>query len=158
MPATKKTIDIGHKAPAFSALCDTGETLSLADYAGKTLVLYFYPKDDTPGCTKEACGFNDNLAALKKLKTAVIGISKDSIASHQKFKEKYGLQFPLLSDTNGEICEAYGTWIEKSMYGRKYMGIDRATFIIGPDGKIAALWRGVKVPGHIDAVIESLKG
>ena len=158
MPAIKKTLDIGHKAPAFSAPCDTGETLSLADYAGKTLVLYFYPKDDTLGCTKEACGFNENLAALKKLKTAVIGISKDSVASHQKFKEKYGLQFPLLSDTDGIICEAYGTWIEKSMYGRKYMGIDRATFIIGPDGKIAALWRGVKVPGHIDAVIESLKG
>jgi peroxiredoxin Q/BCP len=158
MPAAKNALDIGHKAPSFTAPTDTGENVSLSDYAGKTLVLYFYPKDDTPGCTKEACGFNESLAALKKLKTAVIGVSKDSVASHQKFKEKFGLQFPLISDTDGKICEAYGTWMEKSMYGRKYMGIDRATFVIGPDGKIKAAWRGVKVTGHIDAVIEALKG
>ncbi len=157
MPAAKKALDIGHKAPSFTAPTDAGDAISLSDYAGKTLVLYFYPKDDTPGCTKEACGFNENLAALKKLKTAVIGVSKDSVASHQKFKEKFGLEFPLISDTDGKICEAYGTWMEKSMYGRKYMGIDRATFVIGPDGKIAALWRSVKVTGHIDAVIEALK-
>ncbi len=158
MPTIPISLDVGHKAPSFTAPSDMGEDISLADYSGKTVVLYFYPKDDTPGCTKEACGFNENIDALKKLKTAVIGVSKDSIASHQKFKEKYGLQFPLISDTDGKICAAYGTWMEKSMYGRKYMGIDRATFVIGPDGKIKAAWRGVKVPGHIDAVIESLKG
>lgn len=149
--------DINDKAPSFSAEDDQGQKVSLSDYKGRTLVLYFYPKDDTPGCTKEACSFTENLSVFNKLDVAVLGVSKDSVASHQKFKAKYNLNFPLLSDADGKICDAYGTWIQKSMYGRKYMGIDRATFIIGPDGKIKQAWRNVKVPGHIDAVIEVVK-
>lgn len=149
-------LEIGKKAPTFKAMSDSETMLSLSDFKGQTVVLYFYPKDDTPGCTKEACTFAENLTQFNKLDAVVIGVSKDSVASHQKFKAKYKLNFPLISDTDGKICEAYGTWIEKSMYGRKYMGIDRSTFVIGPDGKITALWRNVKVPGHIDAVLESL--
>lgn len=151
------TLNIGDKAPSFSAESDEGDIISLSSLKGKTFVLYFYPKDDTSGCTKEACTFTENISAFNKLGVTVLGISKDSIASHRKFKEKYGLKFPLLSDADGKICEAYGTWIEKSMYGRKYMGIDRATFIIGADGKIQAVWRKVKVPGHIEAVLDALK-
>lgn len=153
MPA----INIGHSAPPFSALADDGKILSLQDYAGQTLVLYFYPKDDTSGCTKEACAFTEALPQFKKLKVAVVGVSKDSVESHKKFKEKYNLTFPLLSDTSGAICESYGTWVEKSMYGRKYMGIDRATFVIGPDGKIRNIWRKVKVPGHVEEVMGTLE-
>lgn len=147
---------IGDKAPAFSAPSDEGENLSLKDFKGRKLVLYFYPKDDTPGCTKEACTFTENISAFNKLDVAVVGVSKDSIEKHKKFKEKYGLKFPLLSDEDGAICEAYGTWIEKSMYGRKYMGIDRATFLIDENGKIEALWRKVKVPGHIEEILKIL--
>ena len=151
------TLNIGDKAPNFKAETDDGKVLSLSDLKGKTFVLYFYPKDDTSGCTKEACTFTENISAFNKLDVTVIGVSKDSVASHQKFKTKYGLKFPLLSDADGKICEAYGTWIEKSMYGRKYMGIDRATFIIGADGKIKSIWRKVKVAGHIEDVLEDLK-
>lgn len=151
------TLNIGDKAPNFKAETDDGKILSLSDLKGKTFVLYFYPKDDTSGCTKEACTFTENISAFNKLDVTVIGVSKDSVASHQKFKTKYGLKFPLLSDADGKICEAYGTWIEKSMYGRKYMGIDRATFIIGTDGKIKSIWRKVKVAGHIEDVLEALK-
>jgi peroxiredoxin Q/BCP len=150
-------LDIGDKAPAFTAESDTGETFSLASMKGKIFVLYFYPKDDTSGCTTEACTFTENIKAFDKLGVSVLGVSKDSLASHKKFREKYDLKFPLLSDADGKICEAYGTWIEKSMYGRKYMGIDRSTFIIGADGKIKNIWRKVKVPGHIDAVLEAVK-
>jgi peroxiredoxin Q/BCP len=150
-------LDIGNKAPAFKAQTDTGETLSLADMKDKVFVLYFYPKDDTSGCTKEACGFTENISAFNKLGVDVIGVSKDSVASHAKFRTKYGLKFPLLSDIDGKICEAYGTWIEKSMYGRKYMGIDRSTFIIGADGKIKSVWRKVKVAGHIEEVLKAVK-
>ncbi len=150
-------LEVGHKAPAFSSPADDGTKISLKDFKGKTFVLYFYPKDDTSGCTKEACSFTENMSAFNKLGVPVIGVSKDSIEKHKKFKEKYGLNFPLISDEDGAVCEAYGTWIEKSMYGRKYMGIDRATFIIDGSGKIAAIWRKVKVPGHVEDILNVLK-
>lgn len=151
-------LEIGDKAPAFKAESDTGETFSLSAMKGKPFVLYFYPKDDTSGCTAEACAFTENIKAFDKLGVTVLGVSKDSLDKHAKFRAKYDLKFPLLSDADGTICEAYGTWIEKSMYGRKYMGIDRSTFLIGSDGKIKALWRKVKVPGHIEEVLKALKG
>ena len=149
-------IDIGDKAPDFTLPSDSGAPLKLSSLKGRHVVLYFYPKDDTPGCTAEACGFNDSLKAFEKLDAIIIGISKDSVASHQKFKKKYDLKFDLVSDEDGSVCEAYGTWMEKSMYGRKYMGIDRATFLIDGKGKIAGVWRKVKVPGHVDEVKKSL--
>lgn len=150
-------LNVGDKAPDFNLPGDGGSTLKLSDYKGQKLVLYFYPKDDTPGCTKEACGFNENLKAFQKLDCAIIGVSKDSVKKHDKFREKYGLTFPLASDEDGAVCEKYGTWIEKSMYGRKYMGIDRATFLIDENGKIAALWRKVSVTGHIEDVMKAVK-
>ena len=124
---------------------------------GKPVVLYFYPKDDTSGCTAEACGFRDNAAAFKKLKAQVVGVSKDSVASHDKFKKKYDLNFPLVFDGDGKICAKYGTWVQKSLYGRKYMGIERATYLIGGDGKIAKVWRKVKVPGHAADVLKAVR-
>ena len=147
----------GKKAPDFTGATDGGGKLKLSDLRGKPVVLYFYPKDDTPGCTTEACGFRDSAAAFKKLKAQVIGVSKDSVARHDKFKAKYGLTFPLVSDEDGKICERYGTWIEKSLYGRKYMGIDRATFLIDKDGVVRKTWRKVKVPGHVAEVQDALK-
>jgi peroxiredoxin Q/BCP len=150
------TLEIGDKAPAFKAESDSGEKISLASFKGKPVVLYFYPKDDTPGCTTEACDFTSQLPAFEKLGVTVLGVSKDSIESHQKFKNKYKIKFALLSDEDGKICEAYGTWVEKSMYGKKYMGIDRSTFLISADGKIKSIWRKVKVPGHVEAVLEAL--
>ena len=147
----------GKKAPDFTGATDGGGKLKLSDLRGKPVVLYFYPKDDTPGCTTEACGFRDSAAAFKKLKAQVIGVSKDSVARHDKFKAKYGLTFPLVSDEDGKICERYGTWIEKSLYGRKYMGIDRATFLIDKDGVVRRIWRKVKVAKHVAEVEEALK-
>jgi peroxiredoxin Q/BCP len=131
--------------------------ITLAGLKGKTVVLYFYPKDDTTGCTAEACGFRDQLPDFSKLKAQVIGVSKDSAARHDKFKAKYELTFPLVSDEDGNICEKYGTWIEKSLYGRKYMGIERATFLIDKMGIITKIWHKVKVPGHVDEVLAALK-
>lgn len=150
-------LNIGDTAPEFTLPGDGGTDVSLAAHLGRKVVLYFYPKDDTPGCTTESCAFRDNLPDFSALGAEVIGISKDSVKSHDKFKTKHGLNFRLASDENADTCERYGTWIEKSMYGRKYMGIDRSTFVIDEQGKIAALWRGVKVPGHVDAVKEALK-
>ncbi len=150
-------VDVGDKAPDFSAATDGGGTLGLKDLKGKKVVLYFYPKDDTPGCTKEACGFRDALPDFSAVEAAVIGVSKDSAAKHDKFKAKYDLPFTLASDTDGSVCEAYGTWVEKSMYGRKYMGIDRATFLIDEAGVLRAEWRKVKVPGHVEAVLAAAK-
>ncbi len=147
----------GGRAPAFSAEADGGKRVSLKDYKGQPLVLYFYPKDDTTGCTKEACDFRDSIAQFKRLKTAVLGVSKDSVEKHEKFKKKYNLNFPLLSDEDGKICEAYGVWKQKSMYGRKYMGIERTTFLIDSSGKVAKIYPKVKIPGHIDAVLADLK-
>lgn len=147
----------GAPAPDFSVLDDSGKTVSLKDFRGKSVVLYFYPKDDTPGCTAEACAFNEELPDFQKLDAAILGVSKDSVDKHVKFKEKFNLTFPLLCDADGTMCEAYGTWVEKSMYGKKYMGIDRATFLIGPDGRLIEIWRKVKVPGHADAVKATLE-
>jgi thioredoxin-dependent peroxiredoxin len=150
------SVEEGKKAPDFTAATVGGGKLKLSDLRGKPVVLYFYPKDDTPGCTTEACGFRDSAAAFKKLKAQVVGVSKDSVARHDKFKAKYGLAFPLVSDEDGKICGKYGTWIEKSLYGRKYMGIDRATFLIDKDGTVRKVWRKVKVPGHVAEVQEAL--
>lgn len=150
-------LKIGQRAPAIKLPTDTGETFSLADLKGKKVILYFYPKDDTSGCTKEACGFRDDWNQFRKLKTAVIGISKDSVASHQKFKKKYDLPFTLLSDEEIKVCEAYGVWVDKSMYGKKYKGIERSTFLIDEDGKIQHIWRKVKVDGHVEEVLSQLK-
>jgi len=147
----------GKKAPDFTAPTDGGGKLKLSDLRGKPVVLYFYPKDDTSGCTAEACGFRDSSAAFKKLKVQVVGVSKDSVASHDKFKKKYSLTFPLVSDVDGKICGKYGTWVEKSLYGRKYMGIERATFLIDKEGVVAKVWHKVKVAGHVDEVAEALK-
>jgi peroxiredoxin Q/BCP len=160
MPAAKKNtsvLEVGAKAPAFSAKSDSGKKLSLKDFAGQNVVLYFYPKDDTPGCTTEACAFRDEAKAFAKYNAVVLGVSPDDEASHKKFKTKYKLNFPLLSDIDHKICEKYGVWTEKNMYGRKYMGVQRTTFVIDKAGKIAAIWPKVKVAGHSDAVIDSLK-
>ena len=151
------SVEEGKKAPDFNAATDGGRKLKLSDLRGKPVVLYFYPKDDTSGCTAEACGFRDSLPNFGKLKAQVIGVSKDSADKHDKFKKKYGLNFPLVSDGDGKICEKYGTWIEKSLYGRKYMGIDRATFLIDNNGVVRKVWRKVKVNGHVAEVEEALK-
>ena len=151
------SVEAGRKAPDFTAATDGGGKLKLSDLRGKPVVLYFYPKDDTPGCTTEACGFRDARPDFAKLKAQVIGVSKDSVARHDRFKAKYELPFPLVSDEDGKICEKYGTWIEKSLYGRKYMGIDRATFLIDKTGTVARVWRKVKVSGHVAEVLEALK-
>jgi peroxiredoxin Q/BCP len=151
-----KELNTGDKAPDFSMPADGGKNLSLSDFKGKKLVLYFYPKDDTPGCTKESCDFRDNLTQLNNLGAQVVGLSKDSVAKHDKFKEKHKLNFPLISDENCEICEAYGVWVEKSMYGRKYMGIERSTFLIDEEGIIRHIWRKVKVKDHVRDVISTI--
>lgn len=149
------SLDAGDKAPTFTLPTDGGGEISLKDLKGETVILYFYPKDDTSGCTAEACAFRDALPDFSKVNAKVIGISKDPVKKHDKFKDKYDLTFPLASDEDGKVCEAYGTWVEKSMYGRKYMGIDRATFLIDGKGVIRAIWRKVKVPGHVDEVLKA---
>jgi peroxiredoxin Q/BCP len=149
-------VQIGDAAPDFTAHTDSGEEVSLKDLRGKKVVLYFYPKDNTSGCTKEACDFRDNMARVKRKGVLLFGVSPDSEKSHQNFKTKYDLNFPLLVDSSKEIAEAYGVWKEKSMYGRKYMGIERSTFVIDEKGKIANLWRKVKVSGHVEEVINAL--
>ncbi|GAB5470418.1 MAG: hypothetical protein Kilf2KO_34480 [Rhodospirillales bacterium] len=152
------TTELGQPAPAFTMPTDGGGQVSLADLKGKNVILYFYPKDDTPGCTKEACGFRDNLADFTGADAVVIGVSKDTVAKHDKFKAKYDLPFTLASDEAGAVCEAYGTWVQKSMYGKTYMGIERATFLIDGQGLLRQEWRKVKVPGHVEAVLEAVKG
>src|SRR3972149_5891109 len=136
-----KQLKEGDKAPDFSAPTDGGGKLKLSSLKGRKVVLYFYPKDDTPGCTSEACGFRDNLKSFGKADAEIIGVSRDSEKSHDKFKEKYELPFTLVADTDGKICEAYGTWVEKSMYGRNYMGIERATLLIDEKGVVRNIWR-----------------
>ena len=150
-------LEEGDVAPDFTLPTDGGDSISLSALKGKPVVLYFYPKDDTPGCTKEACGFRDAQADFSGVGATVIGVSKDSVAKHDKFKAKYELNFPLAADEDGTVCEAYGTWVEKSMYGRKYMGIQRATFLIDGDGKVVKVWPKVKVAGHAEAVLEEVK-
>ena len=146
----------GDKAPDFSVKDDKGNDVSLQDFRGKKLVLYFYPKDDTTGCTAEACDFRDNLARIKREDAIVIGVSPDSEKKHAKFKTKYELTFPLLADEEKKIVNDYGVWKEKSMYGRKYMGVERTTFIIDEKGKIAKIFPKVKVAGHVDEVLAAL--
>jgi peroxiredoxin Q/BCP len=149
-------VDPGKKAPAFSLKDQAGKTRRLADYAGRPVVLYFYPKDDTPGCTKEACAFRDNLPRFKPSKAVVLGVSILDEASKARFAEKYDLPFPLLADPDHSVAEKFGVWQKRSLYGRTYMGIARTTYLIGPDGKVAKRWDNVKVDGHAEAVLEAL--
>lgn len=148
----------GDKAPNVTLPLPDGSATSVADQASKVLVLYFYPKDDTPGCTTEAKDFTALADDFASAGATIIGVSKDTPAKHQKFIDKYGLKLGLASDGDGGICEAYGTWIEKTLYGRDYMGIDRATFLIGKDGTIARIWRKVKVKGHAEEVLAAVRG
>jgi peroxiredoxin Q/BCP len=156
MPSTSGELLVGQKAPLFTLKSDSGEKISLKDFKGRKVVLYFYPKDNTPGCTKEACSFRDKINLIKKRGAVVIGISADSVESHKKFKEKYNLNFPLLSDEKRRVIEKYGVWKEKRLYGRKTMGVERTTFIIDENGRIAHIFRKVKVDGHVDEVIKKL--
>lgn len=149
------SMEVGDKAPDFTLPADNGGKASLKALKGRPVVLYFYPKDDTSGCTTEACAFRDALPDFSKVKAAIIGVSRDSVASHDKFKKKHGLTFPLASDEDGKVCEAYGVWVEKSMYGRKYMGIERATFLIDGKGVVRNVWRKVKVNGHAKEVLKA---
>ncbi|MGY6533653.1 thioredoxin-dependent thiol peroxidase [Glycocaulis sp.] len=151
------TLNPGDKAPEFSMPTDSSGTVTLSDFKGKSVVLYFYPKDDTPGCTKEAIGFSGKIDEFEAAGAVVIGVSKDTAAKHGKFRTKHDLKVILASDAEGDVCERYGVWKEKSMYGRTYMGIERATFLIGPDGKIKKTWPKVKVAGHAEDVLEAVK-
>lgn len=151
------TLAVGMKAPGFRAQTDEGKELSLADLRGKKVVLYFYPRDNTPGCTREACAFRDGLAQLKRQGAVVLGVSTDPVASHLGFKEKFKLNFPLLSDARKEIVQAYGVWKEKSLYGRKTMGLERTTFVIDEEGKVLKVFPKVQVDGHFEEVLEALK-
>lgn len=150
-------LNVGQMAPDAAFDMVDGTRAKISGWRGKRLVIYFYPKDDTGGCTKEAQAFTALMPEFAKAGTAVIGVSKDSVASHTKFIKKYDLAVVLGSDGDGSMCEAFGVWVEKSMYGRKYMGIERSTFLIGEDGKIAQIWRKVKIPGHAESVLESVR-
>lgn len=147
----------GDRAPAFNVVADSGEKIALKGLKGKPVVIYFYPKDMTPGCTQESCDFRDDYSAFKRAGAVVLGVSKDPIESHKKFKDKHSLPFPLLADTDGKMCEAYGVWQEKSLYGRKFMGIVRTTFVVGPDGRIAKVFPKVKVKGHVAEVLDAVR-
>jgi len=147
----------GDKAPAFELMSDGGETVKLSQFKGKPVVVYFYPKDDTSGCTAEAIGFSERIAEFQKAGAEVLGISPDSAGSHGKFRDKYDLKVTLLADEGRQAIEAYGVWAEKKMYGRTYMGVERSTFLIGGGGKLKRIWRSVKVPGHVDDVLSAVK-
>ena len=150
-------LDVGDKAPAFSLEDQSGKTVKLSDFKGRKVVVYFYPKDDTPGCTREACAFRDEHSALQKAGAVVLGISPDSGPSHAKFAGKYKLSFPLLADTDHSVSEKFGAWGEKTLYGRKFMGIIRSTFLVDEAGKVARVWPKVKVDGHVDQVLEAIR-
>jgi peroxiredoxin Q/BCP len=150
-------IEVGKKAPAFTLTADDGKKVKLSDLKGSPVVLYFYPKDDTPGCTKEACAFRDRQAEMEQLGAKVLGVSPDTVESHVKFRDKFNLNFPLLADPDHAVAEKYGAWREKNMYGKKSMGIQRSTYLIDVDGKVAKVWQRVQVDGHDDAVLEALK-
>lgn len=149
-------VKVGQTAPDFTLPDETGQKHKLSDYRGKTVVLYFYPKDDTPGCTKEACNFRDDYLKYKAMGAEILGVSPDDEKSHTKFKTKYSLPYPLLADVGHEVCDLYGVWGEKNMYGRKYFGVVRSTFIIDPEGKIAETFDKVKVPEHSVNVLATL--
>ena len=149
-------LEAGQKAPAFSLKDQDGKTVKLSDFKGQRVVLYFYPKDNTPGCTTEACDFRDEASALKKAGAVVLGVSMDSEASHQKFIKKFTLNFPLLVDADHAVADKYGAWGEKKMYGKAFMGLIRSTFLVGADGKLEKVWPKVKVDGHVKEVLEAL--
>ena len=150
-------LSIGNQAPEFSLPSDGGGTVSLSDFRGRNLVLYFYPKDDTPGCTKEAIGFTESKSEFEALNTSILGVSKDTVAKHDKFIAKHDLQISLGSDETGEMIDSYGAWVEKNMYGKKYMGIERATYLIGPEGNILEIWRKVRVKDHVTNVLAAVQ-
>ena len=150
-------IDKGDRVPDLELPTDGGERIRLTDFAGQKVILYFYPKDDTTGCTVEACEFRDASAVLSEKNAMIVGVSPDGIKSHEKFKAKYDLNFPLLADEDHELAEAFGVWKEKSMYGRKYMGIERSTFLIDEEGRVERVWRKVKARGHADAVSDAVE-
>ena len=150
-------IEAGEKAPAFTLAADNGKKVKLADLQGKPVVLYFYPADDTPGCTREACAFRDRNGEIKKLGAQIFGVSPDDVASHVKFRDKYELNFPLLADADHKVAEKFGAWREKNMYGKKSMGVQRSTFLIDAQGKVAKVWKRVKVDGHDQQVIDALQ-
>lgn len=152
------TTTLNAPAPDFTLPTDGNGSVSLAALRGKKVIIYFYPKDDTSGCTTQACGFRDALPDFTSTDAVVIGISKDSVKSHDKFKAKHGLNFILASDEGNDVCERYGVWKEKSMYGKKYMGIERSTFLVDANGTIRHEWRNVKIPGHVEAVLDAVKG
>lgn len=149
--------EISQTAPDFTLPATGGDTVTLSALKGQPVVLFFYPRDDTPGCTKESVGFSESRAAFSEAGALVFGISKDSLVSHEKFAAKRALEIPLLSDEHGTTCEDYGVWTEKNMYGKTYMGIERTTFLIAADGTIAKIWNKVKVPGHVDAVLQEVR-
>ena len=148
---------VGEKAPTFTLPRDGGSSVSLTDFKGRTVVLYFYPKADTPGCTKEAIAFNGLKRAFAKAETDIVGVSADPVNAQDKFRDKHDLTIPLASDESKKMLTAYGVWGEKSMYGRKFMGVRRTTFLVGRDGRIGQVWENVKVPGHAEAVLEAAK-
>lgn len=150
-------LSVGDRAPVFALSTGDGRTVKLADFRGQRVVLYFYPKDDTPGCTKEACSFRDELSVFSKLRTVVLGVSGDDVSSHQRFAEKFRLTFPLLSDPDFAVSKAYGVYKQKSMYGRTYRGIERTTFIIDDEGRVAAIFPKVHVDGHTDEVLNAVR-
>jgi thioredoxin-dependent peroxiredoxin len=150
-------IEEGKKAPAFSLAADDGRRIRLADFKGSPVVLYFYPKDDTPGCTREACAFRDAKSDMERLGAVVLGVSPDGVERHAKFRDKYSLNFPLLADPDHAVAEKYGAWREKTMYGKKTLGIQRSTYLIDAEGRVARLWRRVQVDGHDQKVLEALK-
>ena len=149
--------EIGAKAPDFTLPANNGQTVALSDFKGRMLVLFLYPRDDTPGCTKEAIGFTESLDAFRAAGAEVVGLSKDTVAKHDKFIAKHDLGVTLLSDEDGGLIEALGAWVEKNMYGRKSMGIERSTFLIDGDGVVRQIWRKVKVPGHVDEVLAAVR-
>lgn len=151
------SVEVGSSAPDFTLPADGGASVTLSAFRGRPVILYFYPKDDTSGCTKEACGFRDLFPDFSSADAVVIGVSKDGVKSHDKFKEKHQLPFSLVADEDTALAQAYGVWVEKSMYGRKYMGMDRATFLIDQEGVIRQIWRKVKVTGHVEAVLKAVK-
>ena len=150
-------IEVGKKAPAFTLTADDGKKVKLSDLQGSPVILYFYPKDDTPGCTKEACAFRDRKAEMEQLGVKLLGVSPDTVESHGKFRDKYSLNFPLLADPDHAVADKYGAWREKNMYGKKTMGIQRSTYLIDASGKVAKVWQRVQVDGHDEEVLQALK-